>query len=94
MDLSYKEVYAMNREEARRQGVTTYMARGNLCETARLWHTLRHSIRHILHRHRFTDDRRPRKRRLSGEVLCALNRTAPSPPRLGCLDKMGNLCYI
>ena len=47
MDLSYREVYAMNREEARRQIVETYMTMttGNLSETARLWRTSRHLVR-------------------------------------------------
>jgi len=45
MNLSYREVYVMNREEARRQLVETYMATGNLSESARLWQTSRHLVR-------------------------------------------------
>ena len=45
MDLSYREVYTMNREEARRKLVETYMSTGNLSQTARLWGTSRHLVR-------------------------------------------------
>jgi len=53
MDLSYKEVCAMNREETRRQWVETYMAMatGNLSETARLWQTSRHLVRKWVRRY-------------------------------------------
>jgi len=53
MDLSYREVYAMNREEARRQIVETYMTMttGNLSETARLWRTSRHLVRKWVRRY-------------------------------------------
>ena len=41
MDISYKEVYTMNKEEARRLIIDTYSTTGNLSHTARLWHTSR-----------------------------------------------------
>jgi transposase len=51
MDLSYKEVYVMNREEARRKLLETYRATGNLSETARLWQTSRHVVRKWVRRY-------------------------------------------
>ena len=45
MKLCYSEVYVMNREEARRQLVETYIATGNLSESARLWQTSRDLVR-------------------------------------------------
>jgi len=51
MDLSYREVYTMNREEARRKLVETYMSTGNLSQTARLWGTSRHLVRKWVRRY-------------------------------------------
>lgn len=51
MDLSYREVYAVNREEARRKLVETYMSTGNLSQTARLWGTSRHLVRKWVRRY-------------------------------------------
>ncbi len=51
MDISYKEVYTMNKEEARRLIIDTYSTIGNLSHTARLWHTSRHVVRKWVRRH-------------------------------------------
>ena len=45
MDISYKEIYAMNKEEARKQVVDIYFAAGSISQVARLWHTSRNVIR-------------------------------------------------
>lgn len=45
MDISYKEIYAMNKEEARKQVVDTYFTVGSISQVARLWHTSRNVIR-------------------------------------------------
>ena len=39
MDVSYQEVYTMNKREARRQLVQTYLQTGSLARTAQLWQT-------------------------------------------------------
>jgi len=44
MDISYQEVYTLNKEEARRLIIETYLDTGNLSLTARLWHTSRHVV--------------------------------------------------
>jgi hypothetical protein len=44
MDLSYREVYIMNKQEARRRLVETYRETRNLWETARRWHTTRNLV--------------------------------------------------
>lgn len=45
MELSYQQVYAMNKEEARRQLVQTYQRTGSIAQTARLWQTSRQVVR-------------------------------------------------
>jgi len=44
-ELAYREVYAMNRVEARRRLIETYQITRNYSETARRWHTSRHVMR-------------------------------------------------
>jgi hypothetical protein len=39
MELSYQEVYTMNKTQARHQLVQTYLQTGSLAQTARLWQT-------------------------------------------------------
>jgi len=39
MDISYQEAYTMNKEEARRLIIETYLDTGNFSLTARLWRT-------------------------------------------------------
>ena len=43
MDVSYKEAYAMNPEQARMKLVETYFNCGCIAETARRWHNLAES---------------------------------------------------
>ena len=45
MDISYREIYAMNKEEARKQIVSSYLTSGNISQVARLWHTSRNVVR-------------------------------------------------
>jgi len=45
MDISYKEAYSMNREEARKQVINTYLSLGNISQVAYLWHTSRNVVR-------------------------------------------------
>lgn len=45
MELSYQEVYAMNKTEARRRLVQTWQKTGSIAQTARLWQTSRHLVR-------------------------------------------------
>ncbi|MCL6579763.1 MAG: helix-turn-helix domain-containing protein [Candidatus Bathyarchaeota archaeon] len=45
MDISYREIYMLNREAARKQIVNSYLALGNISEVARLWHTSRNVVR-------------------------------------------------
>lgn len=45
MELSYREVYRMNPQEARRRLVETYQQTGSLSETARRWGTSRQLVR-------------------------------------------------
>jgi len=45
MDVSYKEAYAMNPEQARMKLVETYLTCGSIAETARRWHTSRNLVR-------------------------------------------------
>ena len=54
MDISYKEVHAMNREEARRRIIDTYLSTRSLSETARFWHTSRQVVRKWVRR--FNED--------------------------------------
>lgn len=44
-ELAYREVYAMNAIEARKQLVRTYQQLGSISATARLWHTSRQVVR-------------------------------------------------
>jgi len=44
-DMAYREVYAMNAEEARRRLIQTYTETGSISETARRWHTSRQVVR-------------------------------------------------
>ncbi|MGC8836922.1 MAG: helix-turn-helix domain-containing protein, partial [Anaerolineae bacterium] len=44
-DLAYREVYAMDRVEARKRLVQTYRETGSISQTARLWHTSRQVVR-------------------------------------------------
>lgn len=55
-ELAYREVYAMNRVEARRRLVQTYQRTRNYSETARLWHTSRHVVRKWVRRHQKLGD--------------------------------------
>ena len=66
-ELAYREVYAMNRLEARKQLVRTYLETGSVSATARLWHTSRQVVRKWVTRYREQGDagladlsRRPR----------------------------------
>ncbi len=45
MELSYQEVYTMNKAHARYQLVQTYLQTGSLAQTARLWQTSRAVVR-------------------------------------------------
>ena len=45
MDISYREIYAMNKEEARRQLVNSYLTIGNISRVAFLWHTSPNVVR-------------------------------------------------
>ena len=49
-DLAYREVYAMNRVEARYHLILTYQETGSIRETARRWHTSRQVVRKWVHR--------------------------------------------
>lgn len=49
-ELAYREVYAMNRVEARRRMVQTYQRTRNYSETARRWNTSRHVVRRWVRR--------------------------------------------
>ena len=51
-ELAYREVYAMNRSEARKQLVRTYLETGSVSATARLWHTSRQVVRKWVTRYR------------------------------------------
>jgi len=51
MDLSYQEAHIMNREEARRKLVESYMAIGSISKTARLWGTSRNVVRKWVRRY-------------------------------------------
>ncbi|MEM4402548.1 MAG: helix-turn-helix domain-containing protein, partial [Candidatus Caldarchaeum sp.] len=50
MDLPYQEVYAMNKPEARRQLVQTYLKTGSISRTAQLWQTSRQVVRRWVRR--------------------------------------------
>ena len=52
MDISYQEIYSMNKEEARRLVIETYHGTGNLSLTACLWRTSRHVVRKWVRRYR------------------------------------------
>jgi transposase-like protein len=45
MELSYQEVYTMNKAEARSQLVQTYLKTGSIARTALLWQTSRQVVR-------------------------------------------------
>ena len=51
MDLSYKEAYTMNKEQARRKLVGTYLREGSIARTARIWHTSRNVVRRWVRRY-------------------------------------------
>ena len=55
-ELAYREVYAMNRSEARKQLVRTYLESGNVSAPARLWHTSRQVVRKWVARYREQGD--------------------------------------
>ena len=66
MDISYRQIYAMNKEEARKQIVNSYLAIGNISQVARLWHTSRNVVRKWVKRFEdsrngFKGKRKPRK---------------------------------
>lgn len=45
MDISYREIYVMNREEARKQIVNNYLATENISQVVRLWRLSRNVVR-------------------------------------------------
>ena len=45
MDISYKEIYTMNKGKARRQIISTYLTLGNVSEGQASWHTSRNVVR-------------------------------------------------
>ena len=45
MDISYGQLYIMNREEARKQIVSSYLATGSISRAAYLWQTYRNVVR-------------------------------------------------
>lgn len=45
VELSYHEVYTMNKTEARRQLMQTYLKTGSLAQTTHLWQTSRQMVR-------------------------------------------------
>ena len=45
MDASYRQLYGMNKEKARKQIVTTYLATGSISRAAHLWQTSRNVVR-------------------------------------------------
>ena len=45
MDVSHRKACTMNKEEARRQVVNTYLAIGNISKVALLWHTSGNVVR-------------------------------------------------
>ena len=49
-DMAYRKLYAMNREEARRELIKSYQQTGSIGETARRWHTSRRLVRKWLRR--------------------------------------------
>ena len=49
-DLAYRELYAMNREQARRQLLKTYQETSSIRQTARQWHTSPQVVRKWLRR--------------------------------------------
>lgn len=76
MDLSYKEAYTMNGEEARRRLVNTYLATRNLSATARLWHTSRHLVRKWVRRYQEQGEK----------GLVGLSHRPRTSPRQVCLE--------
>ncbi len=50
MELSYQEVYKMNKTEARLQLVQTYLATGSIAQTAQRWQTSRQVVRQWVRR--------------------------------------------
>ncbi len=50
-DLAYGEVYRMNKLEARKRLVQTYLETGSIAETARQWHTSRQVVRKWVRRY-------------------------------------------
>ena len=50
-ELAYREVYAMNRVEARHLLIQTFEKTGSYSQTARLWHTSRHVVRKWVRRY-------------------------------------------
>jgi transposase len=55
-ELAYREVYAMNRVEARRCLIETYQRTENYSETARRWNTSRHVVRRWVRRYQKLGD--------------------------------------
>ena len=53
-ELAYREVYAMNRVEARKRLLRTVQETGSIRQTARLWHTSRQVVRKWLPRYQWT----------------------------------------
>jgi len=51
-DLAYRELYDMNREQARQQLFKAYQETGSIRQTARQWHTSRRIVRKWLRRFR------------------------------------------
>lgn len=51
MEVSYKEVYKMNRKEAKQKLLETYWKTGNISETARQWSTSRQVVRKWVRRY-------------------------------------------
>ena len=51
-ELAYREVYVMNKIEARRHLVQSYEKTGSYSQAARLWHTSRHVVRKWVRRYR------------------------------------------
>jgi len=72
MDLSFKELLAMNPQQARHRLLETYWKTNNISETARRWKTSRQVVRKWIHRYE----------QAPGAALCELSRRPKSSPRL------------
>ena len=51
MDISYKRICTMSKEETGRVIIATYLAKGHLSQIARLWHTSRPVVRKWVRRY-------------------------------------------